>query len=188
MAAFTGVASAESSLTIFGRVDLSVRYLKNADQHQTQVANDGKTPSRLGFRGVEDIAEGLRGWFHLESSVVPDTGNIAANGKFWNRRSTVSLYTRYGELRLGRDVAPTWLPFVQGDVFSVAGVGDGSKNKALGGADTRVFSDNLVQFVLPTNPWGVYGTIAAAPSEGLAGRRYAAVRLGFSGGPADAPR
>lgn len=186
VAAFTGTASAESSLTIFGRLDMSVRYIKNADLHQTQVANDGTSPSRLGFRGVEDIADGLRGGFHLEASVVPDTGNIAANGKFWNRRSTVSLYTRYGELRLGRDVTPTWLPFVQGDVFSVAGVGDGSKTyRALGGADTRVFSDNLVQYVLPTNPWGVYGTIAAAPSEGLAGRRFAAFRLGYNSGPTD---
>ena len=192
LAAFAGTASAESSLTIFGRVDLSVRYLKNADQQQTQVANDGNTSSRLGFRGVEDIADGLRGGFHLEASVSPDVGNIAANGKFWNRRATVSLYTRYGELRLGRDVAPTWLPYVQGDVFGVVGVGDGSKTyKALGavggvgGADTRVFVDNMVQYVLPTNPWGLYGNIAAAPSEGLAGRRYAAVRLGYATGPID---
>jgi len=179
-----GGASAESSLTIFGRVDLSVRYLRNADQHQTQVANDGTTPSRLGFRGVEDIADGLLAGFHLESTVIPDTGSSAA--RFWNRRSTVSLYTRYGEIRLGRDVTPTWLPFVVSDVFSVAGIGDGSRTyKALGGADTRVFSDNLVQYLLPKNPWGIYGTIAAAPSEGLAGRRYTAFRLGYAGGPVD---
>jgi predicted porin len=186
LSVLAGAASAESSLTIFGRVDLSVRYLKYADAHQTQVAPDGNTTSRLGFRGIEDIADGLRAGFHLESSVVPDTGNFSANGKFWNRRSTVSLYTRYGELRLGRDVLLTWLPFVEGDVFGVSGVGDGSKTyRPLGRADTRVFSDNLISYLLPGNPWGIYGTISSAPSEGLAGRRYAGARLGYRKGAVD---
>ena len=186
LAACAGAASAESSLTIFGRVDLSVRYLKNADARQTQVAPDGTTPSRLGFRGIEDIADGLRAGFHLESSVAADTGNFSANGKFWNRRSTVSLYTRYGELRVGRDVVPTWVPFVECDVFSVSGIGDGSRTyRPLGGADTRVLSDNMVSYLLPGNPWGIYGMISSAPSEGLAGRRYAGARLGYRKGPVD---
>lgn len=187
LAAFAGAASAESSLTLFGVVDVNVRYLKNATVNETQVGTDGITSSRIGFRGVEDIADGLRAGFHLESTVVPDTGNIAGNGKFWQRRSTVSLYTRYGELRLGRDTVPTWLAYVDGDVYGTTGIGDGSKTyAALGGADTRLRSDNLVAFHLASNPWGIYGTIASAPSEGVAGRRYAGVRLGYRAGPMDA--
>ncbi len=187
LAAFAGAASAESSLTLFGVVDVNVRYLKNATVNETQVGTDGITSSRIGFRGVEDIADGLRAGFHLESTVVPDTGNIAGNGKFWQRRSTVSLYTRYGELRLGRDTVPTWLAYVDGDVYGTTGIGDGSKTYvALGQADTRLRSDNLVAFHLASNPWGIYGTIASAPSEGVAGRRYAGVRLGYRAGPMDA--
>jgi predicted porin len=186
LAAFAGAASAESSLTLFGVVDVNLRYLKNADVHETQVGTDGITSSRIGFRGVEDIADGLRAGFHLESTVVPDTGNIAANGKFWQRRSTVSLYTRYGELRLGRDTVPTWLAYVDGDVYGTTGIGDGSKTYvALGDADTRLRSDNLVAYFLPSNPWGIYGTIASAPAEGVSGRRYAGVRLGYRSGPMD---
>jgi predicted porin len=187
LAAFAGAASAESSLTLFGVVDVNARYLKNATVNETQVGTDGISSSRIGFRGVEDIADGLRAGFHLESSVVPDTGNINPSGKFWHRRSTVSLYTRYGELRLGRDTVPTWLAYVDGDVYSTTGIGDGSKTyAALGGADTRLRSDNLVAYFLPSNPWGIYGTIASAPSEGVAGRRYAGVRLGYRAGPMDA--
>ncbi|HET7866223.1 MAG TPA: porin [Burkholderiaceae bacterium] len=186
LAAFAGTASAESSLTLFGVVDVNLRYLKNADVHESQVGTDGITSSRIGFRGVEDIADGLRAGFHLESTVVPDTGNIAANGKFWQRRSTVSLYTRYGELRLGRDTVPTWLAYVDGDVYGTVGIGDGSKTYvALGNADTRLRSDNLVAFHLANNPWGIYGTIASAPAEGVSGRRYAGVRLGYRSGPLD---
>ncbi len=186
LAAFAGAASAESSLTLFGVVDVNLRYLKNADVHESQVGTDGISSSRIGFRGVEDIADGLRAGFHLESTVVPDTGNIAANGKFWQRRSTVSLYTRYGELRLGRDTVPTWLAYVDGDVYGTVGVGDGSKTYvALGNADTRLRADNLVAYFLPSNPWGIYGTIASAPAEGVNGKRYAGVRLGYRGGPVD---
>ncbi len=186
LSAFAGAASADSSLTIFGGVDLSVRYLENAGVQQTQLSPDGASPSRLGFRGIEDIADGLRAGFHLESAVVPDTGNINPSGKFWHRRSTVSLFTRYGEMRLGRDTVPTWLAYVEGDVFGVAGIGDGTRMyRALGGADTRLRADNLVAFSLPSNPAHIYGTVASAPSEGLAGRRYAGARVGYRSGPID---
>lgn len=188
LAAFAGAASAESSLTLFGVVDVNLRYLKNADAHESQVGTDGNSSSRIGFRGVEDIADGLRAGFHLESSVVPDTGSVndLGKGKFWQRRSTVSLYTRYGELRLGRDTVPTWLAYVDGDVYGTVGIGDGSKTYlALGNADTRLRSDNLVAFHLANNPWGIYGTIASAPAEGVSGKRYAGVRLGYRGGPVD---
>jgi predicted porin len=180
LAVFAGSASADSSLTLFGVMDLNVRYVKNDTVKETQVGSDGITASRIGFRGVEDIADGLMAGFHLESTVAPDVGNIAANGKFWQRRSTVSLYTRYGELRLGRDTVPTWLAYVDGDVYGTTGIGDGSKTYvALGGADNRLRADNLVAYFLPKNEWNFYGTIASAPAEGVAGRRYAGVRLGY---------
>lgn len=187
LGALSGAAHAQSSLTLFGVVDVNARYVKNATVHETQVGSDGLSSSRIGFRGLEEISDTLKAGFHLESSIVPDTGNINASGKFWHRRATVSLISSdFGELRLGRDTVPTWLAYVDGDPYSTTGIGDSSKTyAALGGADTRLRSDNLVAYFLPSNAYGIYGTIASAPGEGVAGRRYAGARLGYRAGPAD---
>jgi predicted porin len=186
LSAYAGAASAQSNLTLFGVVDVNVRYLKNGDIDQTQVASDGNSSSRIGFRGVEDLGNGLRAGFWLESSIAPDTGNINSSGKFWHRRSTVSLFTPYGEVRLGRDTVPTWTAFVDGDVFGTVGIADASRTfDALGGADTKLRSDNLVALHLPNTLGGIYGAFAAAPGEGVAGRKYFGGRIGYRAGPID---
>jgi predicted porin len=186
LGAYAGAASAQSSLTIFGVVDVNVRYLENGDVDQTQLATDGNSSSRLGFRGIEDLGNGLRAGFWLESAFAADTGNINSSGKFWHRRATVSLFSPYGELRLGRDTVPTWTAFVDSDVFGTVGIGDASRTfNALGGADTKIRSDNLVALHLPSTLGGIYGAFAAAPGEGVSGRKYFGGRLGYRAGPID---
>ena len=114
LAAFAGGACAQSSVTVFGVVDLNVRYVKN-DAATWQLGQDGMAGSRLGFRGSEDLGGGLKASFWLEGQLGPDTGrgnnsfgNGATAGDFaFLRRSTVSLSNQWGELRLGRDYTPT---------------------------------------------------------------------------------
>ena len=107
LGAFAGVASAQSSVTLFGTADLSGAYVKNdGSSKRLSLTQDGINSSQLGFRGVEDLGGGLKAGFIFLAGVNPDTGS--ANSKFWNRRSTVSLFTNGGELRLGRDYTPTF--------------------------------------------------------------------------------
>ena len=83
-------ASAQSSVTLFGVVDVGVRQVDNGGVRQSQLSTDGLSSSRLGFRGVEDLGGGLKAGFWLESQVNADTGTTNAS-RFWHRRSTVSL-------------------------------------------------------------------------------------------------
>ena len=83
LTAFAGVASAQSSVTVFGVVDVSMRQVNYGDVDQSQLATDGNSSSRLGFRGVEDLGGGLRAAFHIEGSLVADNGNAA--GQTWQR-------------------------------------------------------------------------------------------------------
>ena len=55
LTAFAGVASAQSSVTLFGVVDLNARNVKNGSNDQSTLSTDGNASSRLGFRGVEDL-------------------------------------------------------------------------------------------------------------------------------------
>jgi len=126
LGAFTGVASAQSSVTLFGVVDLAARSVINktaaGSDSNHYLAADGNSTSRLGFRGTEDLGDGLKAGFWLEGALTPDDGTAA--GQNWKRRSTVSLVSQsLGELRLGRDYAPTFWNHTNYDPFGTNGVG-----------------------------------------------------------------
>ncbi|MCK7499946.1 MAG: porin [Comamonadaceae bacterium] len=88
LTAFAGAASAQSSVTLFGVVDLSARApnTTTARPATRNWLNDGNASSRLGFRGVEDLGGGLKAGFWLEGRLVTDcrrrrrhaAGNFAA--------------------------------------------------------------------------------------------------------------
>jgi predicted porin len=179
------VAVAQSSVTLFGLVDVGVRQLDNGGVRQTQLANDGLSASRLGVRGVEDLGGGLKAGFWLESQVRADTG-LPNDTRFWHRRSTVSLTSdSLGELRLGRDQLPTWTAVGDFDVFFQNGIGDTTTTYAvLGGIDTRARADNLVAYFLPSLG-GLYGQLSLAAGEGTPGRKYTGGRIGYRSGPFD---
>ncbi|MFY9512422.1 MAG: porin [Rubrivivax sp.] len=184
--AAAGSASAQSSVTLFGVVDIGVRQVDNAGTKQSQLSTDGMQASRLGLRGTEDLGGGLSAGFWLESAINPDTGTSNAT-RFWHRRATVSLSSAsLGEIRLGRDLTPTWNALADFDVFGVVGVGDTSLTyAALGGVDTRARADNMVSYFLPSTLGGVYGQVSAAAGEGVAGKKYTGGRVGYRAGPLD---
>ncbi len=143
--AVAGVASAQSSVTLFGVVDAAVSSYSNTTQlpflgtsiktSQTGLTNSGYNSSRLGFRGTEDLGGGLAASFWLEAGLGNDDGTVGASNvggagkttgtssQFFNRRSTVSLSGNFGEVRLGRDYTPTFWNDTVFDPFGTNGVG-----------------------------------------------------------------
>lgn len=96
-------AHAQSSLTLYGRADLSVESVKGTTS-VTRVTSGNLTGSRLGVRGTEDLGDGIKAKFNLETGVRFDTGaNNGASARFWDRQAWVGLGSNtLGELRLGR--------------------------------------------------------------------------------------
>ena len=101
--AVAGVASAQSSVTLFGVVDASIshyetssRYINtnpffvpvagvdygNRKQSQTVLGNSGYNSSRLGFRGTEDLGGGLAASFWLEAPISNDDGSSSTSFSF----------------------------------------------------------------------------------------------------------
>ena len=76
LSAFAGGALAQSSVTLFGIVDLNGRNVKNGGTDAYSMSTDGNASSRLGFRGVEDLGGGLRAGFWLEAGLGADGGTI----------------------------------------------------------------------------------------------------------------
>ena len=185
LGAYAGVASAQSSVTLYGTLDVNGRYVKADGQNRRlSESTDGINSSQLGFRGVEDLGGGLRAGFTLLSGINPDVGG--ANAKFWNRRSTVSLFGGFGEVRLGRDYIPTFWNLTFFDAFGTNGLGGSTTPRQLYGG-TR--SDNSIGYFLPANLGGFYGQAMVAAAEGGTTlerpARYIGARFGFAAGPFD---
>jgi predicted porin len=212
LGAFTGVASAQSSVTMFGVVDLNVRYVNN-NETTYSLSQDGMASSRLGFRGVEDLGGGLKASFWLEAALGPDTGRgsssfgngttdvaLPGGGTYtqerpflFQRRSTVSLSNKWGELRLGRDYTPQFWNWTVFDPFGTNGVGSatnmaiqlGNVQGSGGSYGTLVRANNTVQYVLPNGQFGpgLYGQFMVAAGENALGNKMYGGRIGYRAGP-----
>lgn len=185
LATAAAAANAQSSVTLFGVLDMAARSVKNGDNSVKSLASGGVNTSRLGFRGSEDLGDGLRAGFWLESGLTPDNGGNSDTTRFFNRRSTLSLSGSYGELRLGRDFSPSYTGFLDFDTFGDNGVAAGSKffNRFSTTVDTNTRADNQVQYFLPAGLGGVYGSASVAAGEATSGKKYAGGRLGYATGP-----
>jgi len=178
-------AQAQSSVTLFGTVDLGIAHLRADGGSTTGLAHSSANISRWGFKGEEDLGGGLKAGFHLEAGFLPDTGNTAAAGGF-NRRATVSLHGGFGEVRLGRDDSASFLNTLIFDPFLTNGVG-GTHTFLLNGAPTIQIS-NAVSYFLPPNLGGFYGQVQhvfserAAQNGGARGGEYNGIRAGWRQG------
>ena len=105
-----GALAQSSSVTLFGVVDASVAHVSTKDGSVTGLANGGNASSRLGFRGVEDLGNGLKASFWLEGGINVDDGG---SGFKFDRRSTIGLLGNFGEVAWAATRPPltkTWKP------------------------------------------------------------------------------
>jgi predicted porin len=95
-----GAALAQSSVTVYGRLNTSMEYQENigTDGKQAVLQNNA---SRLGFKGTEDLGGGLKALFFLEHRFNSDTGTVT--GDFYAGDSFVGLESAtLGTFRMGR--------------------------------------------------------------------------------------
>jgi len=143
LAGFAGAAAAQSSVTLFGVIDVAARYTKANGQNVKQLTNDGSSSSRFGVRGVEDLGGGLKAGFQIETGFNPATG--AAAGTFWGRQSEVNLSGSFGMIRLGNFTSEAY--FATADYVSMHNHDTGVSEDKLYGAN--VGSSNKVAYRTP---------------------------------------
>lgn len=104
--AATGVAFAQSSVTLYGVADASLAKStgKSAAVSANGTMNNGS--SRLGVRGTEDLGGGLKASFNFEQAV--SLGNGATDANTFQRAAWMNLSGGFGNLRLGRTLNPTF--------------------------------------------------------------------------------
>jgi predicted porin len=105
-ACISPLASAQSSVTVYGSIDGGIRSQTNVDAagHSLQSTTSGNYYSnRLGFRGAEQIGNGLNVHFQLESGFNDKTGELDnTNNVLFNRTAALGIGGGWGVLDLGR--------------------------------------------------------------------------------------
>lgn len=100
--ATTGAAFAQSSVTLYGRIDTSIGSDKVNGVSTSKVFSGNLTTSRYGFRGSEDLGGGLKASFQLENGFNSDDGTLGSANTAFNRAAWVGLGGGFGQLRLGK--------------------------------------------------------------------------------------
>lgn len=102
--AFAGAAQAQTAVQIYGNVDAGVQKFSG------QTLSIGKRAANtLGFKGTEDLGNGLKALFHLEIRYEPDTGTLErTNRPLFQGQSRVGLQGDFGMVRIGRGLTPYW--------------------------------------------------------------------------------
>ena len=114
LGSFAGVASAATSVTLYGTVDAGYEgwsYGKDfSSMNNTFVQGSGAGPqtglktgtsegnSKIGVKGQEDLGNGLAATFQLEGEINGDVGS----SNLFNKESTVGLKGAFGEVKVGR--------------------------------------------------------------------------------------
>jgi predicted porin len=154
LAGFAGVAQAETSVTLYGILDTGIGYQKIkgngiSDQSKFGMMNGVQNGSRWGLRGSEDLGDGLRAVFTIESGFNSGDGNSAQGGRLFGRQATIGLASNsWGQLDFGRqtNVASKFFgsidPFAEG--FGLANIGT-----SFSSANTTRY-DNMVLYQSPS--------------------------------------
>lgn len=185
MSTFAGIASAQSTVSIYGVVDTGLVYANGGPNGSvTKLESGVSSSSRLGFRGTEDLGGGLSANFVLEAGMLLDTGELDnKDSRLFNRQSFVGLKGGFGAVNMGRQYTP---------IYSTLLIADPLGNN-YGGASTRLMSggaggvrmNNAVIYSSPV-VGGFSGQLAygfgEVPGDTAKGRQIGAA-AGYANGP-----
>ncbi|OZI37138.1 hypothetical protein CAL29_01530 [Bordetella genomosp. 10] len=140
--------AATSSVTLYGIVDAGYQSFRIKGEGSSQdLVSGGESGSRWGLRGSEDLGDGLKANYQLESGFDSANGQSTQNNRLFGRASWVGLSGSWGELRAGRqtlaatDYTGVYSPF--GTSFKLAG-GGSSVN-----SNTTPRADNSLKYISP---------------------------------------
>ena len=108
LGAFAGSAIA-ADVTLYGVVDQGLKFTRvDADidgvatSNKLEMKSGSQAGSRFGLKGTEELGDGYKVGFILESGFNADDGTMATSGTIFNREASLSVYTPFGQLSAGK--------------------------------------------------------------------------------------
>jgi predicted porin len=186
--AASGTCLAQSSVNLYGIVDVGVRATGGLAGSTTSVASGTNETSRWGIRGQEALGGGWKAVFRLEGGMNADTGTQAKSDRLFDRQAWAGFESPYGQLAVGRqanlisDALIPVDPIGKRDAsfnpnINVAGLSNtafgthafGRQYGPSGYADNFYRLDNTVKYTATVGPWQVRAAYSAGEVGGDAG-------------------
>ncbi|SAL68653.1 outer membrane protein (porin) [Caballeronia udeis] len=103
-ATLPALAHAQGSVTLYGIADVGINWTSNAGgSHLISMTDGVSRANRLGFKGAEDLGDGLKAVFVLENGFTLVNGTLGQGGRMFGRQAFVGLSSdKYGSVTLGR--------------------------------------------------------------------------------------
>ncbi len=185
LAVGTATAHAQSSVSMYGIIDAAiVGENGGANGHVTKLTSGAASASRIGFRGTEDLGNGLSAYFTLENGTKIDTGEVDAAGTIFNRQAFVGLKSKdFGAVALGRQYTPYHTTLV--NIVDPFNTGTAATSKNLfPDFGSNIRTSNTITYASP-RVHGVDAELAYSfgeQSDASAGRQFGGA-IGYTEGP-----
>ena len=155
--AASGVAMAQSSVTMYGVADLG---LVKSNGISAQMSGSGfmnNGTSRLGVRGVEDLGGGLKASFNFEHGLsLEDGSGNKSGGQMWSRAAWLALQGGFGRFQMGRTLNPSFYGVAAWELTGTANYSAVGNQFNFTGEGPR--TNSLFQYTTP-NLGGFSGTL-----------------------------
>ena len=154
LGAAAGYASA-ADVTLFGVVDTGLIYThqtfgddSKADVNKFAMESGVSSASRFGLKGTEELGNGLKVGFMLENGFQSDSGALKSEKRIFDREASVSVYSDFGTLSMGRMGGVGSGAGTYDLVLATADAFDGGDNNVFGFATSDRY-DNMVTYQTP---------------------------------------
>lgn len=154
LAAITGAAAAQSNVTVYGVVDAGISYKNDGNPagNTWSLESGQQSGSRIGFKGREDLGNGMFATFTVENGFNADTGTFgqsnSSTSRLFGRQAWVGLEGQFGKVRLGRQQTELYHALAAVDPFEIGLAGNAQRVFGYGtyGTDPLARSDNTVSY------------------------------------------
>ncbi len=194
LGAFAGSALA-ADVQLYGIVDTGVGYSHvdvdglGEDADSFEMKSGQASGSRFGFKGTEDLGNGLTVGFILEDGITSDDG--AESGVMFNRESSLFLQGSFGKFAMGRigSINNGQSSWAKVGMLSAFGTSDWGGNSAQLGS---IFSlagqwDNMIAYETPDfagfKVFAQYGMGSNGDENESSSDRYYAIGATYNNGP-----
>lgn len=195
----SGAAFAQSNVQVYGVADFGLAVNGSALNGTTTGQNTRfdsgiASGSRLGFKGTEDLGNGLKALFNFEMGLTLDDG-ASAQGRTFGRQSYVGLTGGFGTVIGGRIYTPHYTLMAQIDPFGVGTAGRANNlfasSSIAAGLYDPIRVNNTVAYVSPSfsglSVTAAYGTNSLDNQEAAANNskqnRLFAIAPTYTNGP-----
>jgi predicted porin len=139
-------AQAQSSVTVYGVADAGIVLENGGPAGSARNISSGvASASRLGFKGKEDLGNGLSAYFVIENGYNIDTGTAGQGGLLFGRQAVVGLTGAAGSISMGRQYSPYYK--ATRDVIDPFCIGLAGNAQNIIAANSRI--NNSVEYQTP---------------------------------------